>query len=210
MLTEYENGYEDAMTEDFPRLRNGLTSADKYYKEGYDFFANFDGVGDEYEIVSSEEEFEIQIQDFIFNGKIDLILKDKEGNYIIWDWKSKDKFKSDSEESIYRRQLYLYSLHIHNKYSVYPSKTIFYCFRQQVTFEKPFDMDAFNEAVDWMINTVDKIRKTFYCEYEWYRCNHICNFRHLCLLKRNVESNKVLKDFIKKEKKAKVKVEVIE
>lgn len=189
-------------------MRNGLTSANKYYEEGYNFFANFDGIGDEHEIVSAEEEFEIQIQDFIFNGKIDLILRNKDdGSYVLWDWKSKDSFKDDSEESVYRRQLYLYSIHLKNKYGVYPSKTVFYCFRQQQSYEKPFDIDAFNKAMDWMMDTVDKIRKTFYCQYDFFKCNNICNFRHRCLLKRNVESNKTLKEFIKKENK-KLKIEV--
>ena len=211
LLTEYENRYDDIVVHDFPRLRNGLTSADKYYDEGYNFFANFDGVGSEYEIVSAEEEFEIQIQDFIFNGKIDLILKNKDGNYIVWDWKSKDGFKDDDEEFAYRRQLYLYSLHIKNKYNVYPTKTVFFCFRQQTQYAKPFDTEEFDEAVGWMTDTVDKIRKTFYCQYDYYKCNNICNFRHSCFLKRNVESNKALKDFIKKEnKKPKIEVNISE
>lgn len=207
LLSEYENRYDNIVTHDFPRLRNGLTSADKYYEEGYNFFANFDGIGDEYEIVGVEEEFEIQVDDFLFVGKIDLIIKDKDGNYGIFDWKSKEKFKDAEEEVAYRKQLYLYSLYILDKYKVYPSKTIFYCFRQQKLYEKPFDIDSFNEAVGWMKEIVNKIRKTFYCQYEWFRCNQICNFRHSCLLKRNVESNKVLKDFIKQENK-KVKIEV--
>lgn len=201
LATEYENGYEDNVTEPFSRLRNGLDSSQKYYDEGYEFLSTFEGVGDEYEIVAAEEKFEIQIEDFIFNGVIDLILKDKDGNYAILDWKSKDGFKSDEEEAEYRRQLYLYSYYINAQYGSFPVKTIFYCFRKQGKIEKLFNIDAYNEALKWMFDTVKKIRQ-IYMSYEYFYCHTLCNFRLDCQLKKEVESNKCLRDYIKKEKKS--------
>ena len=199
LITEYEDEYENYVTEPFPRLRNGKDSSQKYFDEGYEFLSGFTGLPEEYIIVEAEKKFDIQIEDFIFNGIVDLILKDKDDNYVILDWKSKGGFKSDEEEAEYRRQLYLYSHYIKEEYGAFPIKTVFYCFREQKIYEREFDIDAYNESMKWMFDTVKKIRQ-FYCKYDYFYCNTLCGFRYGCPLKVEVESNKSLQEVVKKEK----------
>ena len=199
LLTEYENNYKDNVTSSFPRLRNGVDMGDAYYDDAYNFFSTFDGIGD-YEIIGVEEHFEIQIDDFIFNGFIDLILKDKDGNLIVFDWKSKKEFKDDEEEMKYRRQLYLYSYYLYEKHGKHPVSTIFYCFRKQKKYERKFDEKAYEESIKWMFDTVAEIRK-LYCSYDYFFCSQLCSSRNICKMKKEVESNSNWKDIIKKQKK---------
>lgn len=205
LLQEYENRYDTYVTEPFPKLKNGKSMGDTYYLDGYNYFANFNGISDigDYEIIGVEEHFEIQMGDFVFNGFIDLILKDAEGNVCILDWKSKNGFKDDAEEAEYRRQLYLYSAYIYEKYGVYPSKTMFYCFRKQQKYEKNFDLEAYNSSIKWMFDTVAKIRELFKC-YDWFFCSSICSYKHVCQIKKEMETNKefakIIKDLKKEDK----------
>ena len=203
LLGEYENRYNQHVTMPFPTLRNGQSMGEKYYDDGYKFFSEFSGVGD-YKILSAEEEFEIQIEDFILTGFIDLRLEDKDGNLIVWDWKSKNGFEDEEEERKYRRQLYLYSHYIYRKYGKYPTETVFYCFRQQREYRRPFDMDEYNRSIEWMFDTVKVIRK-LYCQYDYFFCNQLCGFRTGCPMKREVEGNPHWKSVIKSMKPAKGK-----
>lgn len=202
LLDRYVEEYEKNVTAKFPLKRNKESMGVDYYRDGYNFFKNFDGIGD-YTIIGVEEKFEIEIEGFIFNGVIDLIVKDKDNNIIIIDWKSKKEFNDETEEAEYRRQLYLYSNHIKKKYGKWPTKTIFYCFRQMKPYEKDFDMDAYNEAMKWMFDTVAKIRSLFKC-YDWFFCSSLCGFSKVCGIKKEMESNKdfakIIKDLKKEDK----------
>ena len=202
LLSEFENGYEDNVPEKFPKLRNGKSMEDGYYDDAIQFLSGFDGIGS-YKIISVEEHFEIQIEDFIFNGYIDLLLEDEDGNLIVWDWKSKKEFEDEEEEAKYRRQLYLYSYYVEEKYGKYPQKTTFYCFRKQTEYTREFDENAYNNAIKWMFDTVRKIRE-LYSAYNWFKCNNICGFgvcKGICPIKREVEGNPHWKTIIKNLKK---------
>lgn len=186
LLAEYKANYDSAVTEPFPILRNGKSMGISYYADGESFFTNFNGI-EEYRIVESEVKFEIQIEDFIFNGIIDLILKDKDGNIILWDWKSKADFKDEEEEKKYQKQLYLYSYYIKDKYRVFPSKIVFYCFRKLQKHEYIFNYDDFQKSIKWMFDTIKEIRK-LNCKYDYFFCNNLCGSRDICLLKKVKES----------------------
>ncbi len=188
LLNEYIKGFDSNVTCKFPTLRNGKSMKDGHYKDGLNFFTTFDGVGD-YKILTSEDKFEIQVNDFIFNGIIDLVLQDANGNLIILDWKSKGGFSDENEESKYRRQLYLYSYYVKQKYGKYPKETIFYCFRKSEKFAREFDMNAYQESLDWMNNTVAGIRK-FRCGYDFFFCNTLCSNRAFCQIKKERENKK--------------------
>ena len=82
---------------------------------------------------------------------------------------------------------------------MFPIRTIFYCFREQEKYEREFDIDAYNEAIKWMFDTVKKIRQ-IYCKYDYFYCNTLCGLRYGCPLKVEVESNKTLQEVIKQEK----------
>jgi len=202
LLTEFENRYEENVPEEFPKLRNGKSMEDGYYDDAIRYLSSFSGFG-EYKVLAAEEVFEVQVEDFIFNGVIDLILEDLNGDIVIMDHKSKKTFADEDEEKIYRRQLYLYCLHIHNKYGKYPIKLKFNMFRNLDVLSFEFKQEEFDEAVNWMLETVKEIKK-IYCDYDYFFCNHLCGYGKICHAKREMESNKTLKEYIKRENKKKV------
>lgn len=183
LLDVYKKDYEENVVSSFPRLRNGKTMGDRYYQDGIDFLSNFNGIGD-YEILLVEHKFDMEIDDWIFNGIIDLVLQDKTtGEIVVWDWKSKKEFKDKEEEDKYRRQLYLYSEYIKREFGNYPSKTVFYTFRTQREVAQPFEVSALEEAIEWAKTTVKKIRETFNC-YDYFFCNNLCGARDMCGYKK--------------------------
>lgn len=99
---------------------------ESYHDNGRDYFENWNGFPDNWELVESEKEIHLDINGNAFIGFIDLIVRDKNtGKYIIVDHKSKSKFKNDEEQAEYARQLYLYSLHIKEAFGEYPTQLIF-------------------------------------------------------------------------------------
>ena len=201
LLTDFENRYDEEVTEGFPILRNKKSMGDKYYEDAINYLSSFSGWGD-YKVISSEEKFDLPVNDFIFNGVIDLILEDKSGNIIIMDHKSKNGFSDEVEESHYKRQLYLYAGYIKDHYGKFPTEMKFNMFRIPEIKTYTFKEDEYNEANKWMLNTVDEIRK-LYLNYNYFFCSQLCNSRKICQVKFGAETNKCLKEYIKRENKNK-------
>ena len=85
---EYDKRYLDYVRSKFPPFPKGY--AEKAYNSGLEYFKNFTGYGEQYEIVSSEQKFTTEIAGHKFTGIVDLILKDKAtGGFIVVDHKSK-------------------------------------------------------------------------------------------------------------------------
>ena len=82
----------------------------------------------------------------------------------------------------YLRQLYLYSIPVYNEYKIYPKYLIFNVFRCGEWIEEPFQIEKFEEAKQWVIDTINKIKN----ESAWlplsdeYFCNHLCGMRKIC------------------------------
>lgn len=179
----YEWEFETTVPEKFPwnkyvNLRNS------YYDQGLAFLKTFQGY-EKYKLLGIEDEFKLQIDDWIFVGIIDLVFEDEDGRLIIRDYKSKASFKDEKEQSKYARQLYLYSLYVKEKYGRYPDELQFLMFRKQNTVKIPFNQDELNEAVKWTTDTVRIIRETF--DYpptcESFYGDNLCNHREYCDLK---------------------------
>ena len=156
----YSDHYDENVTIPFPP--NKYVDLNEKYKEaGQDYFDHFEGLPDNYEVIGVEQEILVKINHYNFTGYIDLILKDKnDGQYIIYDHKSKNKFSSEKEKAEYARQLYLYSIYIYNHFHVYPKLLIFNMFRSQEIVEIPFLLNDFYEAQNWVVDTIEKIKKT--------------------------------------------------
>ena len=189
MLPIYEDEFDVQVSEDFPP-NNFADLRSTYYNDGWQFFHDFEGFPDKYEIVSAEQEFTVEFERFKLRGFIDLILRDKEtGNFVILDWKSKAKFKSKAEQKEYARQTYLYAKYINDSYGVWPEKLVFFHFRKQIMTEIPFKMADYLEAIHWAEKTVDEIEKTENWEVPYtetdakgasFFCNCLCGFRRNC------------------------------
>ena len=84
----YEAEYDEAVKHYFPPFPKGL--AGRYYDEGLQYFRCFDGFGDDMEILSVEDKFELDIRDNRFVGIADLVLRDRNsGGITVIDHKSK-------------------------------------------------------------------------------------------------------------------------
>lgn len=153
-----------------------------YYESGIEYYNNFNDDFSEYTIIGVEQEIHLLIDKYKFIGYIDLILKDKDDNYIIVDHKSKSKFASKKEKKEYLRQLYLYSIYIKETYGKYPVKLIFNMFRTNEIIETDFSESECNSAKQWLIDTIRKIYedKEFLCSPDEYFCNFLCSVRHFC------------------------------
>lgn len=180
----YEWQFDVAVPEKFP-YNKYVDLRDSYRKQGLSFLQEFEGY-DDYEILGVEEEFELNVDDWVFVGVIDLVFKDKDGRLIIRDYKSKASFKNAEEQHKYARQLYLYALYVKEKYGKCPDELQFLMFRKErEPLRISFNEVDLKEALDWAKLTVGEIRDAFAypanCE-EFYG-NNLCNFRNTCKLK---------------------------
>jgi ATP-dependent exoDNAse (exonuclease V) beta subunit len=188
LLDAFVDGYPFSVTKEFPPNAH-VDLNESYYNDGVAYFTEFDGFGD-YEVVAAEDEFEEAIDDdFILNGFIDLVLKDKDGNIIIRDHKSKSSFKNKKEQHDYARQLYLYRLRIYRKYGQYPKLLQFNMFRKQNLIDIPFNQKDYDEALLWMKNTVKQIRecKEYPAKADEFFCKFLCNHGKTCEFGRCTE-----------------------
>lgn len=180
----YEWQFDTAVPEKFP-YNKYVNLRDNYYVQGLNFLKNFQGY-ENTKILGIEEEFSITIDDWKFDGIIDLVFQDANERLIIRDYKSKAAFKNDDEKHKYARQLYLYALYVKEKYGRYPDELQFLMFRKQT---EPvcisFDINDLNEALQWAKNTVHIIRNTFDypAQCEEFFSENLCNHREYCPLK---------------------------
>lgn len=179
----YEWEFDSAIEEKFPY--NKYTDLrESYYNQGLEFLKNFQGY-DDYEILGVEKKFEVKVKDWLFNGIIDLLFADRDGKLIIRDYKSKAKFANPLERNEYARQLYLYSIAVEEEYGALPDELQFLMFRRNELVVIPFDINDYENAIDWADMTVNAIRNAFdyppYCD-EFYAQN-LCNHREYCELR---------------------------
>lgn len=177
----YEWEFSTAVPEPFPKSSFCKNMRDLYYEQGLDFLTNFKGYGDS-KILCVEKQFDFQIDDWIFNGVIDLVYETPDGKLILQDYKSKSSFKSKKEQKEYARQLYLYSLHIKETYGKYPDTLRFYMFRKNTIVDIPFNEKDFEEAVEWAKSTVQEIRGCWVWNptCDKFFSENLCNHREYC------------------------------
>lgn len=185
LLPYYINNYDDNVTSDFTLVINENFSknfAETYFQSGKDYLENFEGFPT-LKVIEVEYAFTECIDNkFNFTGKIDLIAEDENGDLIILDHKSKNGFKSKAEKAEYAVQLYLYAYAVYKKYGKFPKKLMFNMFRQDKFEIFDFDMDEYNNAMDWLNNMVEEIEETFSFPsvLGTFFCNNFCNYRNEC------------------------------
>lgn len=193
LASVFEWEFDTAIEEPFPTKLFGkdYDMRGSYYNDGLNFLSNFQGYGD-CKILGVEEKFDIQIDDWILTGFIDLVLEDENGKLIIQDYKSKKNFKSKAEQAEYARQLYLYSLWAKEKYGKYPDVLRFMMFRKGLNVDIPFSIESLNESIEWAKSTVHMIRDCW--DYEAtcddFFGNNLCNYRNCCEMKVEPEPKK--------------------
>ena len=183
----YKEYYEDFVkTPCF--MKNDMSS--KLYDEGLKYFSNITLEPNKMDIISVEQEYIGTIGKYKFRGIIDLLYKDG-NNFVIMDHKSArspltkngivqkscvDKVKE------YKRQLYLYSMFIYNKYGVYPKYLEWNFFRSNQIYRIYFDNNEYQESINWAQSVIDRIYQEdkFEPNQEFFYCSHLCDFRVSC------------------------------
>ncbi len=152
----YIDGYQNAIQCDFPPNRF-CNLSQRYYDAGKNYLDSFDGLFDNCEIIGVEERVKLNIDGRPFIGVIDLVVQHGDEIWVV-DHKSKGAFKSKRELSEYARQLYLYSIYIHEKYEKWPSKLVFHMVRAGGKLEEiPFKLEELEAAKQWFLDTIDAI-----------------------------------------------------
>lgn len=171
------------MTHSFPPFPKGMPQ--KYYEAGLKYFESFDGFGDNYEIMSAEEKFELDISGYTFVGIADLVLKDKNtGGLVVIDHKSKSANSMKKELDTYRKQLYIYAAHVYQKYGVYPEKLMFNMFKEGNFIEEVFDKDMYDQTMQWVVDTIENIlfETDWEAKTDGYFCKFVCSVLDSCPL----------------------------
>lgn len=191
LVPEYEKRYPLEVTEPWPRLLAAKGYAAKAFQIGLDYFKNFDEFKD-YEIVSTEERFKIEIAGRPFVGVIDMIARHKETNQlIVVDHKSKSlsAFKK-SEDEMYKQQ-YLYSKYVYEQMGVFPDLLMFNLFKENgLKMQRPFAQNQYDETLKWAEEQMIKMEQ--YDFVDWlvtkevqpgkpdFFCTELCSCRKIC------------------------------
>lgn len=181
LADEYVNGYDKSVTYPFPPFPAGL--GEKAYEAGLAYFEIFDGFGNDWEVVSAEERFEVDIEGYTFVGLADLILRNKvNGDIWIIDHKSKSSTSMRKDLPIFRHQLYIYAIAYHAKTGIWPKKLSFNLFKENKWVDEDFSMDAMDATKRWIVDTIKQIK----ADREWlvspssYFCKFICGVCNSC------------------------------
>ena len=164
LADEYVRRYHGAVVHSFPPFPKGY--AEKTYHEGLQYFENFDGFNeDENEIVSAEERFEIRVGENTLVGISDLILRNRNtGALTVVDHKTKSVKSMKHDIDLYRHQLYLYALHAHNKYGVWPKTLMFNMLKDPTqSVVEAFRPEQMEMTAKWIEARIDNI----FLEDEW-------------------------------------------
>lgn len=185
----YEEHFVENVTYDAPP-NNYVDIKQSYYDKGLDYLNNIDLNLDNFEILGVEKECRFKIDKYNMIGYIDLLLRDKQtGDITVLDHKSGSiKFKKNGEVSSsetkhildFKRQLYLYSIAVVEEYGVKPKYLKWNLFKDKKWFEIEFNDSEFEEAKEWVINTIHKIENdvAFLPNPQQYFCYNLCDMRH--------------------------------
>lgn len=159
-----------------------------YFENGYDYFSH---IQFPYNLpVAIEEKVDFDIDGIPFTGVIDCVAEVDEG-IIILDNKSrvlksrstrKKATKTDLELDAFLRQLYLYSIHIKNKYNTYPKRLEFNCFRTGQLISEPFEEEKLEETKQWALNQINVItnNEDWSPKMDYWKCRYICDLSDSC------------------------------
>lgn len=185
LLDEFVDNYDEQVPYNFPPNK-WVDLGEKNYNAGVEYFSNFEGFDDIGEIVGAEIKVTTDLEDwdckYQFTGFIDLLLQDKDKEFIIMDHKSKSKFKSKKEQAEYAHQLYIYAKFIKEKYGKFPKMLMFNMFNANDIVKIPFNEKEYNDAIYWCVDIINKIKQEtkFEKNVDDFFCNNLCNHRKIC------------------------------
>lgn len=164
------------------------STVQKYIHSGSQYLKDFEPLP--YNPIGIEKKVEFKIGDSNFVGFIDF-LGEKDGELYIVDNKSRElKQRSkrakqtvkDAELDEMLRQLYIYACAVKQEYGKYPKSLCFNCFRNNVFIEEPFQLDGYNEAIEWAEKSIESIKNSedFPPYLDFFGCKWICGCSSEC------------------------------
>jgi hypothetical protein len=161
-----------------------------YFEQGLNYLDNIDFPYDKSQIVVVEKKENFSLDDKRFVGILDCVVNDND-ELVIVDHKSrslKQRSKrgkitqTDIELDNYLRQLYIYSIPVHNTFGKYPSRLEFNCFRNNEIISEPFKTDTFNDVKKWALDLIDEIENNekWNPNLEFWKCSHLCELHNEC------------------------------
>lgn len=174
---EWDIGYDDAVTHAFPPFMKGYD--EKARRMGSQYFSSFQGFPG-YDVVASEERFTVSIGAYRFKGIVDLVLRNKDGLFIV-DHKTKSPSSMQKDYSLFRRQLYIYAQYVKDKYGEYPARLAFNMIKTGKLIDEPFSMAEMKDTVEWAEAIIDEINMCEDFEANTSsRCRILCDQRKQC------------------------------
>ena len=164
------------------------STVQKYIKCGLDYLKSFEPFP--YNMIEVEKKVKFDIEGIPFVGFIDY-LGESDGDLVIVDNKSRDlKPRSHRKEPTAKdkelddmlRQLYIYSAAVKQEYGRFPKALCFNCFKSKTFIEEPFDKKAYDEAIKWVVDSINAIKDTnsFPPKVDFFACEYICGVKDEC------------------------------
>lgn len=169
-------------------LRPSPNIVESYLNKGLEYLRNIKDF--ELTTLAVERRFNFDIKGIPMTGFIDY-LGEKDGDIYLIDHKSHElKPRSgrvkptakDRELDEYLRQLYLYSIAVEQEFNKKPAYLCFNCFKSGVLIKEKFDEQKQQEAIQWAVDTVEKIKNDtdFDPNYDYFYCRWICDQTRNC------------------------------
>ena len=186
MLMEFLTGFSENVRGDRPPEQ----IVQSYIEKGIKYLESFSEFP--YEIVAVEDRINFDIDGIPFVAAIDYIGKHND-DYIIIDNKSRELkprskgkkyLKSDELLDEMLKQLYIYSAAVKYKYGKFPKKLCFNCFKNGVFIEEDFNLDKYNETINWIKKDIEYIKQSgdedFYPNVDYFVCRYLCGYSNDC------------------------------
>lgn len=184
LAEEFEAGYDEHVKmapPPFPK-NLGATSHDQCLA----YFENFDGFGDEWEVISVEDKFILAYEGYNISGIADLVLRHKETGAIrIIDHKTKSAASMAKEINLYRKQLYLYCHWCKQRFGQWPQDVCFNMIKTQEMIIEPFSEEEYNKSMQWYLDVIHQIEASdaledWPCNINKFFCGNLCDMCSEC------------------------------
>ena len=188
----YQKRYAELVTCDFPPNKY-VDLGEKTFNQGLQYFNNINFDFDRYEVLGVEKELLFNVGKYPFRGYADAIYRDRANNNIILCDQKTSSFKYLKDGSVskineehyreFRRQLYLYSIPLIEKYGKVDYLK-WNMIRDQRKIIIKWDEKEYKETIDWCIKSIESLKN----EILWlpdtsndFWCNHICSMSKTCI-----------------------------
>lgn len=168
---------------------------DATYEKCMDYLCSIDPVDTEkYEVLGVEYRLKFKISKYNMTGFVDLLIRNKEtGEVILVDHKQATHFmKKDGVTPLknqmdnflaYRKQMYIYCNGLQEQHGIKVDKIVWHHFKDDGAITViPFRQEEMDEAIQWVVNTIEKIKKDkkFEAVRSYLMCRELCGYRNDC------------------------------